>query len=106
MTNTQHEAIQTLLALAQRLPGAATDAATVHLGALRNIATFHREHERYYTLAGTEAAADLYREANRLRVVADVWLRAAAPRPLADVDFALPLYAVAGCVDLSDPATV
>jgi len=76
-------------------------AAEMDIGVLRNIASFHREHERFYTLNITDAAADLYREANKLRIVAGVWLKDAAETPTASIDFSLPQYQAAGCVDLN-----
>ena len=67
---------------------------------LANIATYHREHERFYTQNQLALAADLSREANRLKVVADVWLKpASAPKP--SVDFNDPRYQAAGCDDLN-----
>jgi hypothetical protein len=42
-----------------------------HVAALDNIAVYHREHERYYTVHRYERAAELAREANQLKVVAD-----------------------------------
>ncbi|MGH7644322.1 MAG: hypothetical protein ACREMR_01925, partial [Gemmatimonadales bacterium] len=69
----------------------------------RNIATYHREHERYYTMNQLELAADLTREANRLKIVADAWLGGtgpAAPAP-AGVDYADPRFQPAGCPDLN-----
>lgn len=76
--------------------GDATD-----FGVLRSIATYHREHERYYTAHSLAQAAELSREANKLKVVADVWLsdQPAAPAPRAD--FADPRYRAAGCDDLN-----
>jgi hypothetical protein len=83
------------------------DTATVmDLGVMRNIAVFHREHERYYTLSLAESAVELFREANKLRVLALVVSRDALQAPRADVDFTLPQYAAAGCVDLNEPAAI
>src|SRR5262249_6977894 len=45
-----------------------------HIAALDNIATYHREHERYYTVQKYERAVELAREANKLKVVSDLWL--------------------------------
>lgn len=70
------------------------------LEVLANIAAYHREHERFYTQNQLALAADLSREANRLKVVADVWLRP-GPAPAATVDFADPRYQAAGCDDLN-----
>ena len=67
---------------------------------LANIAAYHREHERFYTQNQLAMAAELSREANRLKVVADVWLKPAAARH-AQVDFDDPRYQAAGCDDLN-----
>jgi hypothetical protein len=73
---------------------------------LHDIATFHRAHERYYTQHLSEAASDLYREANRLRIIADVWLAADEQPPRPDVDFGDARYRVAGCHDLNALAAI
>jgi len=41
---------------------------------LLNIARTHRSHERYYTQQLAEGAAQLLRDANALRILADVWM--------------------------------
>jgi hypothetical protein len=84
-------------------PAAGPLPAASHDG-LRNIASFHREHERYYTAEGVATAADLFREANRLRIVADVWMRPSGAGTA--VESAPPGYEAAGCVDLNEPLTV
>jgi hypothetical protein len=71
------------------------------LGVLDNIATYHREHERYYTWQKMEMAADVSREANRLKVVADVWLAGDGGAPSGATDFSDPRYQAAGCEDLN-----
>lgn len=71
------------------------------LEVLRNIATYHREHERFYSLDITESACDLYREANKLRIVAAVWLRPQVGGASSGVDYSLPQYQAAGCEDLN-----
>jgi hypothetical protein len=71
------------------------------LGVLDNIATYHREHERYYTWQKMEMAADVSREANRLKVVADVWLTDGGGAPSDATDFSDPRYQAAGCDDLN-----
>lgn len=73
----------------------------LHLDVLRSVATYHREHERYYTMYGFERAAEMSRDANRLKVVADVWLRGPASPPTASVDYADPRHQAAGCEDLN-----
>lgn len=73
-----------------------------HVAALDNIATCHREHERYYTVHKYESAAELAREANKLRVVADVWLCGdKAPGSYPGTDFDLPEFRPIGCDDLN-----
>jgi hypothetical protein len=72
------------------------------LDAMRNIATYHREHERYYTMNQLEVAAGLARDANRLKIVADAWLRADHHRaPEGGADYADPRFQAAGCPDLN-----
>ncbi|HEV8439580.1 MAG TPA: hypothetical protein VGT40_15940 [Methylomirabilota bacterium] len=71
------------------------------LDVLDNIARFHREHERFYTMTQMAAAADLSREANKLKIVADVWLEDRSPAAEAQVDFSDPRYQAAGCTDLN-----
>ncbi|HVL56272.1 MAG TPA: hypothetical protein VM491_07195 [Burkholderiaceae bacterium] len=71
------------------------------LDVLRNIATYHRAHERFYSQNITESAVDLYREANKLLIVADVWLRGRDAATARGVDFSAPQYQAAGCTDLN-----
>ena len=71
------------------------------LDVLYNIATVHREHERFYTMTKMATAAELSREANKLKVVADVWLEDSAPPSGASVDWSDPRYQAAGCLDLN-----
>jgi hypothetical protein len=73
----------------------------VDVSAQRNIAAYHREHERFYTAYQTEAALDLYREANKLKVLAGVWLDAPGPDSRPNVDYAREPYHPVGCVDLN-----
>jgi hypothetical protein len=86
-----------------RTEHAAAEAATPSdLAVLDNIATYHREHERYYTVHRYESAADLAREANKLKVVADCWLASDKPAPYyPDTDFNQPAFRPAGCDDLN-----
>ncbi len=73
-----------------------------NLAALDNIATYHREHERYYTVQKYEHAAELAREANKLKVVADVWLAPGKPAPhYPGTDFDQPAFRPTGCDDLN-----
>jgi hypothetical protein len=71
------------------------------LDAMRNIATYHREHERYHTMSQLELAADLTREANRLKIVADTWDRTGPDAGDAGVDYADARFRAAGCPDLN-----
>ncbi len=82
-------------------PIAAPESQQVDFGVLRNIATYHREHERFHMTDITESAADLYREANKLAIVANVWLNKPVAMHRTDIDFSLPQYQVAGCEDLN-----
>lgn len=73
-----------------------------HIAALDNIATYHREHERYYTVYKYEHAAELAREANKLKVVADIWLTSGKPAlHYPETDFDQPAFRTAGCDDLN-----
>jgi hypothetical protein len=67
---------------------------------LRNIASFHREHERYYTWYKANEAAELFREANRIKAIATAWLDDQLPASLAG-DFRDPRFAATGCCDLN-----
>lgn len=67
---------------------------------LRNIATYHREHERFYTYYKMKEALDICVESNRLKTIATLWLDEAPPPALAG-DFADPRFQAAGCVDLN-----
>jgi hypothetical protein len=70
------------------------------LAILRNIASFHREHERYYTWHKANQAAELFREANRLKAIATTWLDDPLPASLAG-NFEDPRFAATGCCDLN-----
>ena len=73
-----------------------------HLDAMDNIAAYHREHERYYTVHTLEHAADLAREANKLKVLVDVWLAHSPPASHASrTDFSDPALRAVGCTDLN-----
>jgi hypothetical protein len=95
-------------AMQHRTEHATAEAATAsHLAILDNIATYHREHERYYTVHRYESAADLAREANKLKVVADGWLASDKPIPHYPVtDFSQPAFRPAGCDDLNALAAI
>jgi hypothetical protein len=74
---------------------------SLHLEVLRSVAAYHREHERYYTMNGLEQAAQMSRDANRLKVIADAWLGGATSAPPTSVDYADPRHQAAGCEDLN-----
>lgn len=86
---------------------ASTDAPTgapnlSHIAALDNIAIYHREHERYYTVHKYERAVELAREANKLRVVSDLWLSGDKTFPrYPQTDFNLAEFRAVGCDDLN-----
>ena len=77
------------------------DPVAVAAAAQRNIAAYHREHERYYTQHLTQRAADLYRDGNVLKVLAGVWLGAPGPDRQPEVDYAQSEYHPVGSVDLN-----
>jgi hypothetical protein len=70
--------------------------------ALTNICRHHREHERFYVQDRTAVAANLHREANKLKVVAEAWLGKPAAQLDPEVDYTSPLYAPIGCTDLNE----
>ncbi|MGE4240517.1 hypothetical protein [Ramlibacter sp.] len=73
----------------------------VAVEAQRNIAQYHREHERYYTTFTTEQALDIYREANKLKILAGVWLEAPGADVQPAVDYLKDEYHPVGSVDLN-----
>jgi hypothetical protein len=72
---------------------------------LLQIARHHREHERYYAMAGLEQAAGLRRDAGALRALADRWLNGEASDGT-EARYDEPQLKAAGCDDLNDPAAV
>ena len=70
------------------------------LYARHNIATFHREHMRFYVTTQLEVAADISREANKLKVFGDYWLKSQSDSTNS-FDFSDPRYRAAGCGDLT-----
>jgi hypothetical protein len=66
----------------------------------RNIAIYHREHERYYSWRSMLDAADICREANRLKTIGSLWIDEAPVAP-PESDFSDPRMQAAGCVDLN-----
>lgn len=81
--------------------GEGAPAEAVAVAAQRNIAAYHREHERYYTTFQTERALDLYREGNKLKILAGVWLEPPGPDRQPPVDYARSEYHPVGSVDLN-----
>jgi hypothetical protein len=74
---------------------------------MAQIARYHREHERFYAMRDLELAADLRRESNALKALADGWLRAAGgPGPSPDGQPPGAHFRALGCEDLSDVAAV
>jgi len=67
---------------------------------LRNIATYHREHERYHACGKMQEAAELCLQSNRLKTLTNVWLERVSPAAYA-ADYADPRYQAAGCDDLN-----
>jgi hypothetical protein len=83
----------------------AANAATASLprvDLLTNICRHHREHERFYAQDRVAVAADLQREATKLKVVAQAWRRNAPAQPDPSIDFSDAAYAPAGCTDLNE----
>jgi len=70
--------------------------------AMNNIATYHREHERFYTVYKLEQAVELAQDSNRLKILADVWLSDEVKAPnYGSTDFNDPAFKPAGCDDLN-----
>lgn len=108
-----HERVLAASALALKLPATEAAKPVAHVppppmtaGArpapevLRNIATYHREHERFYTFYEMKEALDICGESNRLKTVATVWIDE-APLAALSGDFADPRFQAVGCVDLN-----
>lgn len=71
-----------------------------------NIALYHRDHMRFNATLLLEIAADISREANRLKVFGDYWQREAEPLATAPFDTSHPRSTAAGCGDLSPLSAV
>src|SRR3712207_3351095 len=71
-----------------------------------NIALYHRDHMRFNSTLLLEVAADLSREANRLKVFGDYWQRAEEPPATRAFDTSHPRATAAGCGDLSPLSAV
>ena len=76
------------------------------LAAMTNIARYHRAHERYYAQHLGESASSLLRDANRLRIVAELWLGDAPGAPLDSIDASDPRYRVLAGPDLNSLVAV
>ncbi|TFZ02615.1 hypothetical protein EZ313_15265 [Ramlibacter henchirensis] len=81
---------------------AAPSTAAPRIDLLTNICRHHREHERFYAQDRVAVAADLQREANKLKVVAEAWRRNPPAQLDPAIDFSDPVYAPAGCTDLNE----
>lgn len=73
---------------------------------MRGVAKYHREHERFHSMAGLEQAAGLRRDANALKVLADRWLSPSSDGQSGQINVADARYSAAGCPDLNDTAAV
>lgn len=71
------------------------------LDALANLAHFHREHEKYYSVAPIRDAEEILRASQALKALADRWSTVAV-RP--DAEEAPAAYTA--CEDLNDPAAI
>ncbi|MPY95274.1 MAG: hypothetical protein GEV08_20120 [Acidimicrobiia bacterium] len=69
------------------------------------VARFHREHERFHSMNGLEQAAEIRRDSNALKVLAQRWLEA-AESGRSTLDYDDPRFQAAGCDDLNDKAAV
>lgn len=76
------------------------------LNARHNIALYHREHMRFNATLILEVAADLSREANRLKVFGDYWQRPPEPPRTDAFDTSDPRFRAAGCSDLNPLSAV
>ena len=70
-------------------------------GARHNVALHHREHVRFNSTMMLELAADISREADRLKVFGDYWQRPEESRRTASFDISDPRFGAAGCSDLN-----
>jgi hypothetical protein len=69
------------------------------------VARYHREHERFHSMNGLQQAAELRRESNALKVLAERWFQAAEAPP-SSIDYSDPRFQAAGCEDLNDRAAI
>jgi len=69
------------------------------------VAQYHREHERFHSMNGLQQAADLRRDSNALKVLANRWSQAAEAGP-STIDYSDPRFRAAGCEDLNDKAAI
>lgn len=82
-----------------------TAEASAH-NARHNIALYHREHMRFNATLILEVAADMSREANRLKVFGDYWQRDAEPARTPPFDTSDRRFGAAGCPDLNPLSAV
>jgi hypothetical protein len=69
------------------------------------VARYHREHERFHSMNGLQQAAEIRRESNALKVLAERWFQAAEAPP-SSIDYSDPRFQAAGCEDLNDRAAI
>ena len=69
--------------------------------ARHNVAIYHREHMRFNATTMLELAADISREADRLKVFGDYWQRPEEPARTSSFDISDPRFGASGCSDLN-----
>ena len=74
-----------------------SDPASPLLGAILNLATFHRDHEKFYASSPRAQAVTLQQHARVLQALADRWSSAEPEHPT-------PFSPFEGAEDLNDPA--
>lgn len=82
-----------------RVGATPTPATTPLLGAVHNLATFHRDHERFYATAPREQAVTIQRHARTLQSLADRWATVEPSTRVAQSPFE-------GAEDLNAPAAL
>lgn len=69
--------------------------------ARHNVALYHREHMRFNATTMLELAADISRQADRLKVYGDYWQRAVEPPRTSSFDTSDPRFGASACPDLN-----
>jgi hypothetical protein len=77
-----------------------SDESALH-AARHNVALYHREHMRFNATTMLELAADISREADRLKIFGDYWQRPEEPPRTASFDISDPRFGATGCSDLN-----